>query len=239
MINKLRLWIKKRWMIKIDHGINSKRLAYFYYKIGKNTSTLIGKNNLINLENSLILNTTMDVIGNDNSIYIQDRCQISNLLIRVRGNNHKIILGARSSYLGGVIWIEDDHCKLEIGSGTTIVEATIGVTESGSQVTIGNDCMFAHGIEIRCGDSHAIFDNKSGKRINHAENINIGKHVWIASDVMVLKGVTIGDDSVIAARALVTKSFPSNSLIGGTPAKILKEDISWDRNRLDSKKLEK
>lgn len=55
--------------------------------------------------------------------------------------------------------------------------------------------------------------------------IIIGKNVWIGSDVRICKGVTIGDGSIIAANAVVTKSCPPNCIMGGNPAKILKTNI--------------
>ena len=53
--------------------------------------------------------------------------------------------------------------------------------------------------------------------------IHIGKRVWIGSNVVVTKGVTIGDNSVIAAGAVVTKDVPANVVAGGVPAKVLKQ----------------
>nr|HQE12748.1 hypothetical protein [Flavipsychrobacter sp.] len=61
----------------------------------------------------------------------------------------------------------------------------------------------------------------------------IGNHIWIASHVSILKGVHIADNTVVATRAVVTKSFiEKNILIGGMPAKKLKENINWDRQRI-------
>jgi acetyltransferase-like isoleucine patch superfamily enzyme len=57
------------------------------------------------------------------------------------------------------------------------------------------------------------------------KGIKIGKNCWIGSKVTVLDGVEIGDGCVVAAGAVVTQSFPSNSIIGGVPAKILKSRI--------------
>jgi acetyltransferase-like isoleucine patch superfamily enzyme len=92
--------------------------------------------------------------------------------------------------------------------------------------------MFANDIDLRTGDSHSIIDSLSSERINYAQDINIGNHVWVASHVSILKGVHISDNSVVATRAVVTKSFQENNiLIGGMPAKKIKENINWDRQR--------
>lgn len=58
--------------------------------------------------------------------------------------------------------------------------------------------------------------------------IQIGNHVWIGARAIILKGVTIGDGVVVAAGAVVTKDVPPNTLVGGVPAKIIKENISWE-----------
>lgn len=210
--------------------------AEIYNLLGRNKFYVSGAYNIIGKRDSIFLSTQIDVIGNDNHIEFGEGCRIAHTLIRVRGNHHHIVLGDHCSYQGGNMWLEDDHCTLEIGAYTTVVEAAISVTEPGSRIEIGPDCMFAHGIELRCGDAHSIIDNATGKRINYAKDIRLGRHVWLASDVMILKGVELGNDCIVASRALVTKSFPANTLIAGSPAKVLKENISWNRQRIYNSK---
>ena len=52
-------------------------------------------------------------------------------------------------------------------------------------------------------------------------------HVWIGTRVTILSGVNVGNGAVIAAGALVTKDVPAGALVGGIPAKIIKEKVEW------------
>ncbi len=55
-----------------------------------------------------------------------------------------------------------------------------------------------------------------------AKPIHIGKKVWLGANVTVLQGVTIGDNAIVAAGAVVTKDVPANAIVGGVPAKVIK-----------------
>lgn len=194
-----------------------------------------GTNNTIDIDKSVILNNCkFDIVGDNNKIEINESSILNGVTFFIRGNNNKIIIGKRVRFnRGGSIWIEDYECEAVIDENTTFEDSHIAVTEPNSKIHIGKDCMFAYDIDLRTGDSHSIIDSISNERINYAQNINIGNHVWIASHVSILKGVNICDNSIVATRAVVTKSFSeSNILIGGMPSKKLKENINWDRQRI-------
>lgn len=173
--------------------------------------------------------TRFKIIGRGNEINIDLENRLNNCFFFIKGNNCKINIGKHCILNHTVMWVEDDFGSISIGGFTTIEEAHIAATE-GESITIGEDCMFSHGIEIRNGDSHPIFDD-SGTRINLAAPIQIGNHVWLGADVKVLKGKTIGDNSILGAGSIVTSNIIPDSIYVGVPAKKVKDSISWKRHR--------
>ena len=91
----------------------------------------------------------------------------------------------------------------------------------GDKIEIGEGTAIARDVIIRSFDGHPI-DGQS-----MSAPITIGKHVWIGQRAMILKGVTIGDDAVIAAGAVVTKDIPAGCLAAGVPAKVIRENVKW------------
>ena len=70
-------------------------------------------------------------------------------------------------------------------------------------------------------DAHELDGNRN------TNPVHIGNHVWIGTRVTILNGVNIGEGAVIAAGSLVTKDVPAGSLVGGVPAKVIKEKVEW------------
>ena len=98
--------------------------------------------------------------------------------------------------------------------GTTIWAST--------EIVIGNNLLTAPYSWIVDNDAHGINPAKRANKYAKTAPVKIGDNVWIGYRAMVLKGVTIGDNAVIAAGAIVTKDVPSNSVAAGVPARIIK-----------------
>lgn len=90
------------------------------------------------------------------------------------------------------------------------------------EITIGENCAISHDFTIMDSDAHEL----NGSR--NTNPIHIGNHVWIGTRVTILNGVTVGDGAVIAAGALVTKDVQARALVGGVPARVLKENVEWN-----------
>ena len=93
----------------------------------------------------------------------------------------------------------------------------------GDIVEIGKDFTCGRDVVIRSYDGHVIEDPAYQK----AKPIRIGNHVWVGQGAMILKGVSIGDGAVIAAGALVTQDVPQGAIVGGVPARIIRENAKW------------
>jgi acetyltransferase-like isoleucine patch superfamily enzyme len=191
-----------------------------------------GQGNVFESDMVKLSGVTLDIQGDNNQIRIAPGCVLSNVHFRVRGSGHRVEFGAKCRVSrGATIWIEDTDCVLQVDANTTIVEAHIAVTEN-CKVLIGEDCMFANDIDIRTGDSHSVVEVSTGRRLNFAGDVIVGRHVWIAPHTVILKGVSIGENSIVATGSIVTKSCEPGVILGGNPAKVLKSGVTWSRRRL-------
>lgn len=187
-------------------------------------------NNKINFNGAFLHNTKIRIQGKNNIIKIDPENRLKNCLLYISGDNCEIIIERHCILTNLELWIEDDGGKISIGKRTTIEGGHIASTE-GKLVSIGEDCMFSHGIEIRNGDSHTIFTSLTNERINHAKSVKIENHVWLGSDSKVLKGAIIGEGAIISTAAVVTGTVDKNAIYAGIPAKKIKDNIYWKRQR--------
>lgn len=135
--------------------------------------------------------------------------------------------------------------NLSIGDGTSIPKgSTFYCTEA--PLTIGKKVIFGPHPTIITGDHRIdligkyIIDVTVDEKLPENDMpIVIEDDVWCGANVTILKGVTIGRGSVIAAGAVVTKSFPPYSIIGGVPAKLLKMRFTEEQIKEHERSLHK
>ena len=89
------------------------------------------------------------------------------------------------------------------------------------KVTLGDRVFVAPNVQFYPA-THPLDSVKRGKMWEYGKPITIGNDVWIGGSAVICPGVSIGDRTVIAAGAVVTKDFPADVVIGGNPAKIIK-----------------
>ena len=103
------------------------------------------------------------------------------------------------------------------------------------EINIGEDVMLGRNIIIYDSDHHQVFDNEMNPS-NYPKAVNIEDHVWLTSNVTVLKGVTIGRDSIITAQTLIRKDFEESSVIaGGASGKVISKCNGWSRKTIKDK----
>ena len=126
---------------------------------------------------------------------------------------------------------------IKIGSNTTINGPFSEFYSIDNPITIGNFCSIARGTNIQehnhnteCTTTYFIkyrvFNEKYGADVVTKGAIEIGNDVWVASGCTILSGVKIGNGCVIAANSVVNSDVPPYSIVGGTPARVLKKRFS-------------
>ena len=123
--------------------------------------------------------------------------------------------------------------KIEIGKYCYFGDDT--QIDAAKEVKIGNYCMFSNRVMIQDHNGHPVSPKKRRNQLinlqktstdvydTQIKKVIIEDDVFIGTDAMILKGVTIGKGSIVAARSVVTKNVPSYSIAAGNPAKIVKK----------------
>lgn len=118
------------------------------------------------------------------------------------------------------------EATLSIGDYTSIWYGT--VVSARHEITIGSHCAISWNCTIIDNDMHEIAygdDSPPAPKGNNA--VRIGDHVWIGAQAIVLKGVTIGENSIVAAGAIVTRDVAPHTLVAGAPAKVVRTIAGW------------
>lgn len=168
-----------------------------------------------------------------------------------RGRNCKLIIHEGVVLQAGIQFLQDD-AVVEIGSGCVVRGAlqlgrgasiVIGrkldvtgsltvVVDDGQAVTIGDDCLFAAGVNLRAYDNHPIYDLRTGKRTNYSRPISIGSNVWLGFESAVMAGGVVPDGCIVGLRSIVTATseLERHTLAVGQPARVVKRYVTFAKN---------
>lgn len=205
------------------------------YKLnGKNNKIYILKNGIKKECKYIIPGLKIFINGDDNEIFIETPIKFQSCMIVINHSGKKIHI-ENTPYEINNMYIEMvQPCTdqmIHLNKNISINGASFYIYGNNAKLEIGEDCMFSTDVVIMTGDGHKIADKNTGEVINNEQNeVQLGKHVWIGRRATICKGVVIPSNSVVGTNALVTKKFDKeNIIIAGTPAKIIKQDIIWDR----------
>ena len=187
--------------------------------------------------NRMLERSNISIIGNNNRVLLHfesedSEVDMGTVIVRCSSilgmTGLKLIIGQLPG-LGAGVSRTANGCSVTIGDRVVINGVTLYLQEDHSRVSIGDDSQLSWGVDVWCTDAHTITDLE-GNPVNYAESIEIGRHVWVGKDVKIGKNVRIADNSIVGWGSIVTKRFDEpNVILAGTPAKIVKRGINWDR----------
>jgi galactoside O-acetyltransferase len=137
-----------------------------------------------------------------------------------------------SSMVEGALIFDREGAHIQIGERTFIGGSSI---ISAEKVIVGDDVLISWGCTVVDHNSHAsswhdrshdVMDWMSGKKVwTHVERqpVTIESKAWIGFNVIILKGVTIGEGAIVGAGSVVTKDVPPYTIVGGNPARVIRE----------------
>lgn len=134
---------------------------------------------------------------------------------------HRVVWGKKHmhfSYHFTSVITSPENIKIGRGVDTYLRNVGGNYLQAINGIEIGDDTMIAPGVKI-ISANHSL----DGHTHEKADPIRIGKNCWLAANCVILPGVQLGDNVVVGAGAVVTKSFPDHSIIGGVPAKLIRE----------------
>ena len=204
-------------------------IKFFIQRVFYNKIKIQKKNKLV-VSECLMKKNNIQIFGSNNDLKINAGSRIENLYIKIKGNNNSLVIEEKCQILSGKINIIGDGLVFLIGNNTTIREFDSVLVGDNKSISIGSDCMLGSNIKIWNGELHPIYSVSNKKRLNNAESIDIGDHVWIGSDVIVLKGSKISGGSVVGLRSLVKGKVEKNTLVVGSPARQIRKNIEWKRS---------
>lgn len=196
-------------------------------------------NKIVNQNGKKVFKTKqlkITIYGKNNLIQIDQSVYMEKSSIFISGNNNHVVL---KSNVHGIVDIQilSDMCRVEIDEKTGFTGTKIVLGDKNSTVTFGRECIVAKDTIIYVTDFHSVIDFKTGYPINQGRYIKVGNHCWIGEGVKILKNTRIEDDVIVGAFSLVSRDLDEpHSVYAGVPAKKCKENVSWDYAKYDDYK---
>ena len=213
-----------------NSSVIKKLYTWYLYHFGRNHYT-VKRSNRFNCNGAILKHCEINILGRNNIVEIWGG-RLTKCTFSIFGNNCKIKIGTKNTLNCVQFWIEDNNSEICIGHHNTFTGKLQLAVIEGTKIIIGDNNLFSSEINIVTGDSHSILD-LDGHRINPSKDIRIGNHNWIGNKVTIAKGVTILDDTIVGRHSLVLKPCDKCSVaIAGVPAKVVKEGINWDIDRV-------
>ncbi len=145
-------------------------------------------------------------------------------------NNGKVIFRGPTDLSQGISIYAHDNGVITIGSG--LYTNAYCSLFCNNEISIGDDCLIGWNVTIMDTDGHPIYDSDHNI-INYPTKITIGNNVWLGSKATIMKGASIPDGCVVGRGSTVTrKETIPNSVLVGTPAKVIRQNITWSREGL-------
>ncbi|MCO7596018.1 MULTISPECIES: acyltransferase [Pseudomonas] len=190
-----------------------------------------GVNNKIDVPDDAQGVITIQVEGNGNVVKIGNLQRVGKLNITISGDGG--VFEADPRRLGDLRVLIKNGAKVVIGEDTSIEGAYI-LADNGREVRIGRDCMISFNVQLRTTDAHGIYSVETGERLNSPGDILIEDHVWVGQAALISKGTQIGRNSIVGASSfLQNKEYPASCIVAGTPGKLIRTGVVWDRRQAE------
>lgn len=156
----------------------------------------------------------------DQAVRLQPVCLMG--LGRIELGKCVLGYGPSPGFWSGYAHLEarDVSATIRIGNGTHLNNGAALVAERTS-IEIGEDCLIGFDVKIFDSDFHDLAPAFRRNGTHPCAPVRIERNVFIGASVTILKGVTIGHDSVVAAGALVTSDVPARCIVAGVPARVV------------------
>jgi acetyltransferase-like isoleucine patch superfamily enzyme len=152
--------------------------------------------------------------------------------VKLEIGRHAVLRMGRWSWIGHDSKIRVHEGEVSIGSKTVMgQECTISAYQ---HVSIGRECIIADRVMLIDFD-HGVVEVERPIRLQgiYKRDVRVGSNVWMGYGSCVLRGVSVGHNSIVGTNAVVTKDVPENAVVGGVPARVLRmreapQRLSWE-----------